>query len=97
MGCWPKAKTDRCMAHYGPGDLPFQYALADAFTLCDAYHCATQTGTNTNRLFLWTGTNDPQGQAGGPSISPRFAPVTAAGSTTWRRSGRPCATWRPTA
>ncbi len=33
---------------------PFQFALANAFTLCDAYHCATQTGTNTNRLFLWT-------------------------------------------
>jgi (E)-4-hydroxy-3-methyl-but-2-enyl pyrophosphate reductase len=52
-----------------PEDIPFQYALADAFTLCDAYHCATQTGTNTNRLFLWTGTNDPAGSMGGPSIS----------------------------
>lgn len=26
------------------------------------------TGTNTNRLFLWTGTNDPFGQGGGPAI-----------------------------
>ncbi|WP_406939922.1 alkaline phosphatase family protein, partial [Bordetella pertussis] len=25
-------------------------------------------GTNPNRLFLWTGTNDPHGQAGGPAL-----------------------------
>jgi phospholipase C len=68
MASWPDAKTDRSMAYYGPGDLPFQYALADAFTVCDAYHCSIQTGTNTNRLFLWTGTNDPTGAGGGPAI-----------------------------
>jgi phospholipase C len=68
MATWPEAKTDRAMAYYGPGDLPFQYALADAFTVCDAYHCSIQTGTNTNRLFLWTGTNDPTGAGGGPAI-----------------------------
>src|SRR3990167_57241 len=68
MANWPRAKTPRSMAYYGPGDLPFQYALADAFTVCDAYHCSVQTGTNTNRLFLWTGTNDPTGQGGGPAI-----------------------------
>lgn len=68
MGDWPRVKTDRTMAYYGPGDIPFQYALADAFTVCDAYHCSIQTGTNTNRLFLWTGTNDPTGAGGGPAI-----------------------------
>ena len=68
MANWPEAKTDRSMAYYGPGDIPFQYALADAFTVCDAYHCSIQTGTNTNRLFLWTGTNDPTGEGGGPAI-----------------------------
>jgi phospholipase C len=57
------------MGYYRREDIPFQYAMADAFTLCDAYHCSTQTGTNTNRLFLWTATNDPSGQQGGPSIS----------------------------
>jgi phospholipase C len=66
---WPTAKTPRAMGHYRREDIPFQYALADAFTICDAYHCAVQTGTNTNRLFLWTGTNDPEGAFGGPSIS----------------------------
>jgi phospholipase C len=69
MDRWPAAKTERAMGYYRQDDIPFQYALANAFTLCDAYHCATQTGTNTNRLFLWTATNDPSGALGGPSIS----------------------------
>ncbi|WP_408611084.1 phosphocholine-specific phospholipase C [Caulobacter hibisci] len=69
MDRWPVAKHAHAMGFYERADIPFQHALADTFTLCDAYHCATQTGTNTNRLFLWTGTNDGLGQAGGPSIS----------------------------
>jgi len=68
MSQWPDAKTVRSMGHYRGEDLPFQFALAEAFTLCDAYHCSIQTGTNTNRLFLWTGTNDPSGKHGGPAI-----------------------------
>ncbi|MFK3890627.1 phosphocholine-specific phospholipase C [Sphingomonas sp. NPDC079357] len=68
MAHWPEAKHQRAMGHYRRADLPFQFALAEAFTLCDAYHCSAQTGTNTNRLFLWSGTNDPLGQAGGPAI-----------------------------
>ncbi len=69
MADWPAAKRAHAMAHYAPADLPFQYALADAFTVCDAYHCAMQVGTNTNRLFLFTGTHDPLGKGGGPSLS----------------------------
>jgi phospholipase C len=68
MSHWPESKTVRSMGHYTREDLPFQFALAEAFTICDAYHCAIQTGTNSNRLFLWTGTNDPDGKAGGPAI-----------------------------
>ncbi|PVM86160.1 phospholipase C, phosphocholine-specific [Caulobacter radicis] len=69
MDRWPVAKRPHSMGYYTKADIPFQYALAHEFTLCDAYHCSTQTGTNTNRLFLWSGTNDGAGQAGGPSIS----------------------------
>ncbi|MEP9359944.1 phospholipase C, phosphocholine-specific [Sphingomonas sp. KR3-1] len=68
MAHWTEAKTERAMGHYRRADIAFQFALADAFTICDAYHCSIQTGTNTNRLFLWTGTNDPGGTRGGPSI-----------------------------
>jgi phospholipase C len=78
MGSWPRAKTDASMAHYTRAELPIQFALADAFTLCDAYHCSLQGGTNPNRLFMMTGTNDPSGRHGGPAIDNRmegFGPV----------------------
>ncbi len=67
MGHWTRAKGERAMGHYTRADLPFHYALADAFTVCDAYHASFQGGTNTNRLFLWTGSNDPHALAGGPA------------------------------
>jgi len=67
MNNWPAAKQAHSLGYYKEADIPFQFALARAFTLCDHYHSATQTGTNTNRLFLWSGGNDPIGRAGGPS------------------------------
>nr|WP_315380255.1 phospholipase C, phosphocholine-specific [uncultured Sphingomonas sp.] len=68
MQRWAAAKTERAMGYFTREDLEFQFALAESFTICDAYHCAVHTGTNTNRLFLWTGTNDPSGTMGGPSV-----------------------------
>jgi phospholipase C len=59
LGSWPRAKTDASMAYYTRAELPIQFALADAFTLCDAYHCSLQGGTNPNRLYLMTGTSGP--------------------------------------
>ncbi|WP_241073005.1 phosphocholine-specific phospholipase C [Achromobacter insuavis] len=64
---WPRYKQNQSMGYYTRQELGFQYALAEAFTLCDAYHCASHGGTNTNRLFHWTGTNDPLAQGNGPS------------------------------
>lgn len=69
MGQWPAAKQDHAMGYYQRADLPFQFALAEAFTVCDAYHCAMQAGTNPNRLFLWSGHNDPHARGGGPAVA----------------------------
>jgi phospholipase C len=44
------------LGYYDRRDLPFYYALADAFTLCDQNFCSALTGTTPNRLHLWTGT-----------------------------------------
>ena len=68
MDAWPPAKHNHAMAYFTRADLPFQFALAEAFTLCDAYHCALHAGTDPNRLFIWTGTNDPAGTGHGPVI-----------------------------
>jgi phospholipase C len=44
------------MGYYDREDLPFYYALADAFTVCDQHFCSSLTGTSPNRLFFWSGT-----------------------------------------
>jgi phospholipase C len=44
------------MGHYTREDLPFYYALADAFTVCDQNYCAVMTSTTPNRSTFWTGT-----------------------------------------
>jgi phospholipase C len=54
------------MAHFKRDDIPFQWALADAFTICDGYHCSVLGPTWPNRLYLMTGQIDPDGTHGGP-------------------------------
>lgn len=44
------------MGHFTREDIPFYYALADAFTVCDHHFCSSLTGTTPNRLHFWTGT-----------------------------------------
>ncbi len=44
------------MGHYTRGDLPFYYALADAFTVCDQNYCSVMTSTSPNRCYFWSGT-----------------------------------------
>ena len=44
------------MGHYTREDLPFYYALADAFTVCDQNYCSVMTSTTPNRSCFWTGT-----------------------------------------
>ncbi|MCJ2183594.1 phospholipase C, phosphocholine-specific [Novosphingobium sp. 1949] len=68
MARWPEAKHLHSMGHYDAADLGFQYAMAEAFTLCDAYHCSVQLGTNPNRTVLWSGTIDGGAENGGPAL-----------------------------
>jgi phospholipase C len=44
------------LGFYNRDDLPFYYALADAFTICDQNFCSAMTCTTPNRLYLWSGT-----------------------------------------
>ena len=54
---WVPTKTSLTMGYFTRADIPFYYALADAFTICDAYHCSIFGPTNPNRMFLFTGTS----------------------------------------
>ncbi|WP_316735612.1 phosphocholine-specific phospholipase C [Pedobacter aquatilis] len=53
---WFPVKTAMTLSYYDRNDVPFYYALADAFTVCDQHFCSSLTGTTPNRLFFFTGT-----------------------------------------
>ena len=63
---WVPVKGTTTMSYYTRSSLPFHYALAEAYTICDEYHCSVLGPTNPNRLYLWTGMIDPNGIGGGP-------------------------------
>ncbi|MES2394203.1 MAG: phospholipase C, phosphocholine-specific [Acidobacteriota bacterium] len=50
------AKIPMTMGHYTREDLPFHYALADAFTVCDQNYCGVMSSTTPNRSIFMTGT-----------------------------------------
>lgn len=44
------------LGYYNRTDLPFYYALADAFTVCDQNFCSALSSTTPNRIHFWSGT-----------------------------------------
>lgn len=54
---WVPRKTPMTMGYFTRAEIPYYYALADAFTICDAYHASIFGPTNPNRLFLFSGTS----------------------------------------
>lgn len=50
------AELPLTLGHYTREDIPFYYAMADAFTVGDQNFCSGMTCTRPNRLFFWTGT-----------------------------------------
>src|SRR5262245_57366914 len=74
---WNGGKHDRWIPNKGVvtmtyetrQDIPYTYALADAFTICDAYHCSLMGPTDPNRYHMWTGWVGNDGSGGGPVIT----------------------------
>jgi len=64
-----KERASLTMGYLAREDLPFYYALADAFTICDGYHASVMGPTHPNRYFLMTGTIDTAGKHGGPATN----------------------------
>jgi phospholipase C len=56
------------LGYFTREDIPFYYALADAFTVCDQYFCSSLTGTTPNRCYLWTGTVRERPTAAAPAV-----------------------------
>ncbi|GAA2628539.1 phosphocholine-specific phospholipase C [Paractinoplanes durhamensis] len=66
---WVPAKSPTTMAYLTRDDIPFHYALADSFTICDAYHCSLMGPTDPNRYYMWTGYTGNDGRGGGPVVT----------------------------
>jgi phospholipase C len=68
-------------------DLPYHYALAEAYTIGDAYHCSVMSATGPNRTYLWGGSINASQQNGdfiaysGGDEMGRFLPWEAYGET----------------
>ena len=76
------------MGYHKRADIPFQFALAEAFTICDAYHCSVFGPTWPNRMYWMTGTVDPDGVNGGPISTTRLRRADLRGRPTrsgWKR------------
>jgi phospholipase C len=56
------------MAYHTRADIDYYRAVADAFTVCDHYHCSVLGPTDCNQLYLLSATIDPDGRAGGPLL-----------------------------
>jgi phospholipase C len=54
---WMPEKGPFAMGYMTREDLPYYYALADQFTVGDAYHASIHGPTGPNRLYHWTGTS----------------------------------------
>jgi phospholipase C len=71
------------MSYYERQDVPFHFALAESFTLCDGYHCSLLGPTWPNRMYLMTGMIDPNAIGGGPVISNVVPSPTTGQPYTW--------------
>lgn len=74
--CWDQGRNDgfvktcgaQSMYYYDAGDLPYYYALASLFPVCDRYFASVMAQTYPNRRFLISGS--AFGQVGDPLPSP---------------------------
>jgi phospholipase C len=80
----PAGVGPETMGYYKRSDLGLYYALADAFTICDRYHCSVIGPTDPNRLMSMSASLDPAGAHGGPLLETLLSTRSAmAGKFTW--------------
>ena len=77
---WASVNGPMTMSYMTREDIPYHYALADDFTVGDAYHCSVLGPTNPNRTYLWSGCiGNLDGLGAGGTDSHGAGPMTANG------------------
>jgi phospholipase C len=79
------ANAPLVMGYFTRAQLAYYYALADSYTICDAYHSSVIGPTMPNRLYSYSAFIDPAGAHGGPVLeTPGFSDAKAAvASVQW--------------
>ncbi|HEX6453532.1 MAG TPA: alkaline phosphatase family protein [Trebonia sp.] len=72
------------MGYFTRSELPFYHALADAFTICDGYHCSVLGPTDPNRLYSYSAWIDPAGTQGGPVLTTASNRLGMTGKLSWK-------------
>jgi phospholipase C len=80
---WDGAAGPTVMGYFRDVDIPYYWALAKAYTLCDMYFCSVLGPTEPNRLYAVSATLDPAGRKGGPSLSTVFDGDGLVGDFRW--------------
>ncbi|WKE68143.1 phosphocholine-specific phospholipase C [Streptomyces sp. WP-1] len=93
---WNKGRLDnwvlgvgnvRSLGYLDRSDIPFHYALADNYTICDAYFCSTLSATGPNRTYLWSGKVDSSSNDGGDESGltwQTYAEALQAAGVSWK-------------
>ncbi|MEH0448779.1 MULTISPECIES: alkaline phosphatase family protein [unclassified Streptomyces] len=81
------------MGHYTREDIPFQFALAETFTVCDHYFSSVLGPTWPNRLMWMTGSIDPEALHGGP-VTGNSAPTPFSWTTYAERLQAAGVSWK---
>jgi len=76
------------MAYLTRDDIPFHYALADAFTVCERVPLLADRRHRPEPLHMWTGYTGNDAAGGGRSwTTPRPATGGAPTPSAWRQAG----------
>jgi phospholipase C len=80
---WDGAFGVNVMGYLDKPDIPYFWALARAYTVCDMYFCSVIGPTEPNRVYSISATLDPAGRHGGPCVETVFNGAGLAGNFTW--------------
>jgi phospholipase C len=80
---WDGAFGSNVMSYFKQPDIPYFWALARAYTLCDMYFGSVIGPTEPNRLYSVSATLDPAGTHGGPNVETVFDAKGLAGKFSW--------------
>jgi phospholipase C len=71
------------MGYYEQQDIPYFWALAREFTVCDMFFCSVIGPTEPNRVYSVSATLDPAGRLGGPCVETAFGSQGLSGDFRW--------------